>query len=129
MTWRSHSAFNVLAFYAITKDPASFLVAAPLAWLPDGLERIFRSTHRGWSHSLLCWVLAFFGSLFLAQDVLAFLCLNGVLHVVADAFSQSGIPIFAPNGPRLALRCYSTGTLAEFLFLMLFGFIAYIISR
>jgi membrane-bound metal-dependent hydrolase YbcI (DUF457 family) len=54
----------------------------------------------------------------LAQAALAVLCgfaASGLLHLLFDAMTPTGIPLRTPFGPRSSLNAYKTGTAGEWL--------------
>lgn len=124
MTWKSHTAFNGLALFVLTQHGGAFLIAAPLAALPDLIEKVFRSKHRGWSHSAVLWIGLLAAAFSLRAEVPLLFASSGLLHVLADACSKSGVPLWSPNGPHLALKFYKTGTTSELAFLAAMGCIS-----
>ena len=74
--------------------------------------------HRGFTHSFLLnfflTVLSFVGSLIDSLFTpLFFLFLGSFIHVVLDAFSPSGVPIYLSYYPRLRYPIYKTGSLRD----------------
>lgn len=137
MTWKSHTAVTAAITYAVTKDPVFTGIASIGAVLPDRIEFILPwLKHRGNSHSLALWIVL--NALIAAANVIsnqlgpsgqelseltyyAFaLGIGGILHILEDMFSVSGIPLFPTfysptQGPQtLKIPLYKTGTISEF---------------
>lgn len=112
MTWVSHSIVAVSVASLVGSAPADVVVAAFASRLPDQLEIIPFLGHRGWSHSIAVWsVITIIVAL---MDPASVIYLLGPLsHIVADALSISGIPVFGRRSRMIRLPLYRTGRLSE----------------
>ncbi|MEI7636058.1 MAG: hypothetical protein WCJ37_02045 [Syntrophus sp. (in: bacteria)] len=141
MKWISHQICTFAGTYAISGNlPLSFAVSA-FSHLPDVIEYgpgkyIFRK-HRGVSHNPIFWfvILALsvpfsylpviqWAEVFLGRwDVFSkwnfsVMCVlipatGALFHLVEDAMSKSGIPVW--KGKMIVGRLYKTGTVSEFI--------------
>jgi membrane-bound metal-dependent hydrolase YbcI (DUF457 family) len=132
--WINHKLTTFAIYYTLSGDLIQSLLASTSSILPDAIEMgpgkaIFRK-HRGVSHNPLFWFFALAILFFLFRERLPvtsvvpvafipgpealFLAVaTGVtLHLIADALSSSGIPLW--GNKRIALKLYKTFTLSEF---------------
>lgn len=128
MTGKSHLAANGAICLAAGADPVVATIAILCARVPDQAEAFLPGVkHRTLTHHLYFWagMCAFF-FLFPTQvflpgvdaafgKVLLGFFLGGMLHVVMDMFSKSGVPIYP--GRVWGARIYTTGSYSEYLFL------------
>jgi membrane-bound metal-dependent hydrolase YbcI (DUF457 family) len=132
--WISHKLTTFAIYYTISGDPIQSLIASASSTLPDAIEmgpgRAIFPKHRGGSHNPLFWffALAILFCLFRkglprttvvpvafipGPEALFLAIATGVtLHLIADSFSGSGIPLL--GNKRIALKFYKTFTLSEF---------------
>ena len=111
---------------------------------PDWLERAGTRErvipHRTHTHVLLFWVLMVPGFGLLASaspmllansmgnilahvfTLLVYFALGGVLHLMLDVCTPSGIPLAWGTQKPVSLRLYRTGALSEGIFLLILGF-------
>jgi membrane-bound metal-dependent hydrolase YbcI (DUF457 family) len=117
--------------FAISHSPPLAFLAAFCAKLPDQMEHFLPGVkHRGITHVFVLWaipVAILVAALlvpalnqFFTWDpnriyrfVLLGLFAGGLLHVLADFLSISGIP-FLPGRDGFGLKWYKTGTFSEF---------------
>lgn len=136
MKWISHKLTTFAICYTLTGSPIQGLIASASSTLPDAIEfgpgiLIFRK-HRGTSHNPLFWlltlpVLFFFlkkmipevttvlpGGYFPEPETFFWAITAGVfLHLAADSFSGSGIPLWGKK--KIALKLYRTFSHSEFI--------------
>ncbi len=152
MKWISHKLTTFAIYYTISGDPIQCFIASASSYLTDAIEfgagrAIFRK-HRGVSYNPLFWFFALAILFYLFKKgatgtdtiPVAFLpepetlfsaIASGVaLHLIADAFSGSGIPLLGKK--RIALKLYRTFTLSEFAivsFVLLSCWISFALKR
>ncbi len=105
MKWFNHIAIaaSTMAVISPTLVPIAILGATA----PDWLERLYvaltgiRLRHRGPTHFVLGWILGLFATLVLYDfhHIGAAFFYGGLTHVVADAFTVTGVP-FSPLSDR-----------------------------
>ena len=124
VTWQSHSLANGALVLAATGRIDMTLAAILTATLPDQLEKFLPlARHRGASHWLAFWMLAFaftpglmkaclgkhrHGPGMILAAVLFGLVLGPLLHVFLDGCSSHGVPVLPFSRTRLRLALYST---------------------
>ena len=129
MTGKSHAAANAFISYALFLNPAITLAALLGSRTPDAVEKLLPFVkHRGLSHVLVFWAAAVaFLFPFQHSDLVFGFVLGGLLHIVMDGCSETGVPVFRTIG-RFRLRYYKTGRLSEIVFLLIIctltGFVA-----
>jgi membrane-bound metal-dependent hydrolase YbcI (DUF457 family) len=75
-------------------------------------------SHRGILHSIL---LACLFTLFIFHPYRAF-GFGWLMHLIQDCFTYSGVPLFVGYRPRVSLKLFSTGSIAEIpITLIIFG--------
>lgn len=114
-------------------EGAAFLTGAVLGGrAPDKLEiakwwldkRYSLIPHRTLTHWWPLWVGLLVWSIVLIQDSYGFtdkaiswgllgFALSGVLHLVFDVMTPTGIPLVSPFGDRFSLKVYRSGSIAE----------------
>jgi membrane-bound metal-dependent hydrolase YbcI (DUF457 family) len=137
MTWKSHTAVTAAVTYAVTLDPTFAAAASVGAVLPDRIEFILPwLKHRGNSHALALWIvlitiiaLAYIfsdqvgaGAEELGQTTyyLFAVAIGGLLHILEDMCSVSGIPLLPTfltpkeKPPTLKVPLYKTGHISEY---------------
>jgi membrane-bound metal-dependent hydrolase YbcI (DUF457 family) len=127
MTWKSHTAVTAAIVYTATGNPVLTAAATAGSVLPDRIEFILPwLKHRGNSHTLILWALLTLNLAAVASlhqnpvwIPLAGLALGGLLHVLEDMCSVTGVPLWPliPGLPKAQVRVpiYKTGTISEFL--------------
>ena len=103
MTWLSHTLIAVsIAGPLCGSLPATAAGATAPDWLEWLIAALFRRRvrHRWTTHFLLVWMGGFLLSLFCAVTVpgpitaaAAWFCFGGLLHVLCDALTISGVPL------------------------------------
>ena len=136
MKWASHKVCTFAGVYAVSGGnlPLSLAIAT-FSHLPDIIEfgpgKLIFSKHRGASHSPILWLavaallwsfsyhpiiqqgVELFGGYGFASWWVLLPAMGALCHLIGDALSKSGIPIW--NGTRLAGRLYRTGTASEYM--------------
>lgn len=131
MTGKSHLASNGAVCLAMALDPVVATATILCARLPDQAEKFLPGVkHRTVTHHLYFWagMTCFF--LFAPIDSLVSgvdpfvskvalgIFAGGLIHVIMDMFSKSGVPLYP--GKVWGARVYTTGSYSEYLFLGLF---------
>jgi len=129
MTGKSHAAANAFLSYALFLDPTITVMALLGSRTPDAVEKFLPFVkHRGLSHVMIFWAAA---ACFLFQfqhsEMMFGFVLGGLLHIVMDGCSETGVPIFRTTG-RFRMRYYKTGRLSEIVFLLIICTLAGIIA-
>jgi membrane-bound metal-dependent hydrolase YbcI (DUF457 family) len=124
MRWINHSATALCVTMAVTGNPVISAAAAITSTLPDKIETFIPfGKHRGISHDPALWLsviivlwalpfvdLAIYG---LLKHLAIGAAMGIVMHLITDALSISGIPVFRKY--RLAGRLYRTTALSEYI--------------
>lgn len=125
----SHKITTFSIVYITTRNLLFSLVAAVASILPDYLEVPWLMKHRGLSHSVPLWIClsgaAIIGNWHnptIKWSVVA-ICLGILMHLVEDAFSIMGVPVWQHK--NLALKVYKTGALSEVVVVLAVVGIAY----
>ncbi len=132
MKWVSHQISTFAATYAISRNLPMSVAVSAFSCLPDAIELgagrlIFK--HRGMSHNPLFWLVILFASCFLSflpvvhmaeaslgrwgftEMCVLIPAIGAFFHLIEDALSKSGIPLW--NGNMIAGGLYKTGTASE----------------
>ena len=130
MKWRNHEAIGYALSYAVTGNLILSLVSIPMSIFPDIIEgspqwRLVK--HRGWSHNVILWILlcAFLGILAWniprARTVLIVMIIGSFSHIICDAITITGVPIW--ENRYVALGLFRMGSPVEYLlaFLVVFS--------
>ncbi|HON93711.1 MAG TPA: metal-dependent hydrolase [Methanoregulaceae archaeon] len=140
MTWVGHKISTFSGVYALTNKPLLAVGIALFSHLPDlvefGIGKLVFRRHRGMSHSIWLWfavgcglyLLSYYPDVVLLGNYLKKIgyarwwlvipVVGAMCHLLGDAMSNSGIPLW--GGKRLALRLYITGTSREAFIVLLF---------
>lgn len=122
MKWRNHKLVTFSVVYSITGSLVSSLSAMAGSVLPDMMEIGGVVRHRTVTHLLFAWMVicAFFWFWLRSKGFtstslfITFFCTAGAtLHVIEDALSYGGVPIFLPYGRKVGLGIYKTDTIGE----------------
>jgi hypothetical protein len=126
MTWKSHGALNGVVVWVVTHDIEWTVGGFLFSCLPDWLE-CGVLPHRAITHILSCWAFAAAVAFLTGNQYAEIIAVGCLLHLAADAFSETGIPIWPWNplsydwkaeANRIRIPCYKTGQLSEFVFLL-----------
>jgi hypothetical protein len=132
MKWASHQIVTFAGTYAISRNLPLSIVVASFSCLPDAIEfgpgkLIFK--HRGLSHNPLFWLVilavswassylpiiqmteSFLGEWGFSKMFVLIPATGALFHLIEDALSKSGIPIW--KGNKVAGNLYKTGTVSE----------------
>lgn len=128
MTWVSHilvgSSAGKIAGY-------SYVLSAFGSVLPDLIEYIIPSKHRGISHSLAMWLILFaIGWVTGIEQIRAILVGVLVGHLLMDSLTITGVPFWDENGRYITLfgGKVRTGTASEYAISIIIALIAYSLS-
>jgi inner membrane protein len=74
--------------------------------------------HRGFTHGLLFWAIMYGLTIHYSIELLSYLCIGAMLHLVGDYLTPSGIPLFAPLSKRTyrAPLVADTNSMSEHIF-------------
>ncbi len=137
MKWRHHSFLAASAAILSGMSFAEAFYCACFANLPDQIEsvgrvRIFR--HRTWTHDLALWGGACACLFLLAKRGIIpdniiirtwAIPLPGVMHILGDILTPGGVRFL---GLKICFPLFKTGSVAEWLFVMLVGLAALFVA-
>lgn len=131
MLWISHKITTFSIVFAATRNLLFSIVAAVASILPDFLEVPWLMKHRGLSHSVPVWlglttavIIGSWNSPTLPKWGTIAVCLGVLMHLVEDAFSVMGVPVY--GNKSIALKVYRTGGVSEFIAVAVVVGLAYI---
>ncbi|HQN01130.1 MAG TPA: hypothetical protein PLL36_08650 [Candidatus Hydrogenedentes bacterium] len=130
MKWVNHSATAICVAMAVTGHPVISAAAAIASALPDKIEVFIPfGKHRGISHDPALWlpiIVVLLAMPFVPMESTSHLAIHGLfqslafgaamgigMHLITDAMSITGIPIF--HKYRLAGNLYKTTALSEYI--------------
>lgn len=122
MKWRNHKLVTFSVVYSVTGSLVSAISAMTGSVVPDVIEIGGIIPHRTITHCLWMWMgmSCFFwvwlqstGFSSIALYSAFFFTAGCALHVIEDALSYGGVPVFNPSGKKIGLGIYRTGTVGE----------------
>ena len=131
--WAADSTAHGILYAPVCVVALCFMFGCAMgAWAPDWTEfaffyRGYRQSfipHRTLTHTVTLWIFLSITACWFMISVdtpwhyllswLAFgFTLAGLLHVLIDMLSPTGVPILKPFGPRASFRVYCTGDFSE----------------
>ncbi len=115
MRWANHKLVTLSIVYGISGGIVSAFAAMSGAHLPDLLEMNGMIRHRTYTHWVYPWVatiLVLLGLLCWLKTwplyIAFYVAIGGMLHLVEDFMSKSGLPFGHPEGRSFGLGLYIT---------------------
>lgn len=132
MRWRTHRSIGVLIYSLLISMEFSIVnvipsligvfICAEISIIPDRIEKPLKLKHRGPTHSFLAFAIIVFSTVILyllfpnLNFILTAIITGYAFHLIADSFTDKGIPLLWPNQNRfqiLQLWSYNSGKTLE----------------
>lgn len=115
MRWVNHKLVTLSVVYGLTGGVIASFSAMSGAHLPDMLEMKGLVKHRTYTHWIYPWgvmILVLLGLLLWFKSwliyIMFYVAIGGMLHLVEDFMSKSGLPFGHPEGKTFGLGLYIT---------------------